>query len=187
MPRYRFRDHGDCVVGAIDIEVPHAPGHMTIAAVGDDRADALGKAALVAERIANDPIMRALMPPQAVVAIKAAKGLAAAAGRGSRVLRGFWGKLRGPGKKRLAAVLHAEAVKREQSEQSDVSGYYEVGLRNPFRRKKKKRIARRPPPRAREQYDDDGNAPEPEQDAPETDEELQGMSLGAAFDAAEGR
>src|SRR5690349_16972847 len=114
MPRFRFRDHDDCVVGAIDIEMPGGPGHMRIAAVGDDRADALGRAALVAERIASDPIMRALMPPQALVAIKAAKGLSAAAKRGSHVLRYFWGKLKGPGKKRLAEVLHKEAVEREQ-------------------------------------------------------------------------
>lgn len=172
MPRFRFKHHGDCVVGAIDIEVPGAPGKLTLAAVGDDRADALGKAALIAERIASDPVMRALMPPQALVAIKAAKGLSAAARRGSHVLRHFWGKLRGPGKKRLAAVLHTEAQEREQDASSQVSGWpYAmhvhplgdvVGLRNPFRRKKKKRAAQRrtAPPRDPRADVDDGQGDE---------------------------
>ncbi len=187
MPRFRFRQHDDCCVGAIDIEIPGAPGRMTVAAVGDDRADALGRAALVAERIVSDPIMKALMPPQALVALKAAKGLSAAAKRGSHVLRHFWGKLRGPGKKRLASVLHKEAVQREQEAGSNVAGWpYTEHVRdlyrpgrgvsdvgwNPFKRKRKKRKVppmRRPrvaPPQEQEpdvqeteqqSYDDGGD------------------------------
>lgn len=185
MPRFRFRDGDDCCVGAIDIEIPGGPGHMRVAAVGDDRADALGRAALIAERIASDPVMRALMPPQAIVAIKAAKGLSAAAKRGSHVLRHFWGQLRGPGKKRLASVLHAEAVKREQGAGVDVSGY-ELGLRNPFRRKKKRRVPpmRRPPvQREQEPEPEESEAEETEAEATETgDAELHAMSLGAQLD-----
>jgi hypothetical protein len=96
------------------IEIPTSmPGIVCASAVGDDRADALAKAALVAERIASDPVMAALMPPQAMAAIKAAKGLAAAAKMGSGTLRSLWGSLRGPGKQRLAKVLLAEAKSKE--------------------------------------------------------------------------
>lgn len=193
MPRFRFRQHDDCCVGAIDIEIPGGPGRMTVAAVGDDRADALGRAALVAERIVSDPIMQALMPPQALVAIKAAKGLSAAAKRGSHVLRHFWGKLKGPGKKRLAAVLHKEATEREAEAGSNVSGWpYQSHVRdllrpphvgdvvgwNPFKRKRKKRKVppmRRPrvaPPQEQDpdvqeteqqSYDDGGDNTESEE------------------------
>lgn len=123
MPRYRFQQGEGCTVGAIDFEVPGAPGRISVAAVGDDKADALGRAALVAERIASDPIMAALLPPQAAVAIKVAKGLSAAAKRGAPYIRHFWRKLRGPGKKRLAKVLHKEAVQREADADANVSGW----------------------------------------------------------------
>lgn len=135
--RYRYKETVNGCVGALDI--PTHVGRLTVAAVGDDRADALAKAALIAERIASDPILRAIMPPQAAAAIKAAKGLAAAAKRGTRTLRHFWSRIRGPGKRRLAEALHAEAAKAEGSA---------VGW-NPFRRKRKRKPMRRraaPPP-----------------------------------------
>lgn len=136
--RYRYKETVNGCVGALDI--PTHVGRLTVAAVGDDRADALAKAALIAERIASDPILRAIMPPQAAAAIKAAKGLAAAAQRGTRTLRHFWRRIRGPGKKRLAEALHAEAAKAESAD---------VGW-NPFRRKRKRRRPSRqrmaPPP-----------------------------------------
>lgn len=136
--RYRYRQTVNGCVGALDI--PTHVGKLTVAAVGEDRADALAKASLIAERIVSDPILRAIMPPQAAAAIKAAKGLAAAAKRGPRVLRHFWGRIRGPGKKRLAEALHVEAVKADT----------DVGW-NPFRRKRKRkptrqRVAPTPPP-----------------------------------------
>jgi len=113
MTRFRFQTtrNGSCI-GAI--EVPTAvPGTVIAACVGDDKADALAKAAALAERIAADPVMSAMMPPEAMPAIKAAKLLAGAAKRGSRTLRAVWRSLRGPGKRRLAKVLHTEAVKQE--------------------------------------------------------------------------
>lgn len=137
--RYRYRETVNGCVGALDI--PTHVGKLTVAAVGDDKADALAKASLIAERIASDPILRAIMPPQAAVAIKAAKGLAAAAKRGPRVLRHFWGRIRGAGKRRLAAALHADAAKTDEATA-------DVGW-NPFRRKRKRKPARRrvaPPP-----------------------------------------
>jgi hypothetical protein len=111
--RVRFKDGADHCVGALEIPLHGAPGRMRIEAVGEDRADAIGRAALVAERIANDPIMSALMPPQAKLAIVAAKGLAAAAKRGLPVLKSFWGKLHGPGKQRLAQALATDPNRSE--------------------------------------------------------------------------
>lgn len=146
--RYRYKQTVNGCVGALDI--PTHVGKLTVAAVGDDRADALAKASLIAERIASDPILRAIMPPQAAAAIKAAKGLAAAAKRGPRVLRHFWGRIRGPGKKRLAEALHTEAVKAEAAD---------VGW-NPFRRKRKRkrpnrqRMAPPPPPPETDETDE---------------------------------
>jgi len=147
--RVKFYDRGDYVLGAIDLPVPDGPGALRVSAVGDDKADALSRAALIAERIASDPVLRAIMPPQAAVAIKAAKGLAAAARRGAPVLKHFWRKLRGPGAKRLAKVLHEEAVTHERQDVGDIGAL--------FRRKRKRKVRpmRRPvaPPRMRVQHE----------------------------------
>lgn len=146
MPRFRFQDTEHGCIGAIDIPTS-APGRITVAALGDSRADALARASLLAEHISQDPIMSALMPPQALVAIKAAKGLSAAAKRGTKTLRHFWGRLRGAGKRRLAAALH------EDAKVADLElGYVdpdEVGfsVRRLLRRKRRKRKV--PPMRAR--------------------------------------
>jgi hypothetical protein len=75
------------------------------------------KAATIAQRISEDPVMVALMPPQAKAAIAASKLLAVAAKRGGPHLKKLWGKLKGPGKRRLA-----EALEKEQREQEGVSG-----------------------------------------------------------------
>src|SRR5689334_18261939 len=146
--------------------------------------------------------MRALMPPQAVIAIKAAKGLSAAAKRGSHVLKHFWGQLKGPGKKRLAEVLHAEAVKREADAGAAVSGWShtehvrdlyrpEVGLRNPFRRRKKKRRVPPmrnpvPPPQDPEpDVEESDEMDEQQGDESAGDVELAAMSPGADFEGVE--
>jgi hypothetical protein len=140
-------------VGCVDMPAyAHSPGRIQAMAVGDTRADALKNAALVAERIANDPVLSALMPPQAMAAIKAAKGLASAAQQGSHVLKHFWHSLHGPGKKRLAKALHDEAVEEERAEVGASPGRRD-------HRGKKSRLApsRRQPP------------PPSEDDAPPTD------------------
>jgi hypothetical protein len=101
-------------VGAIEFDVPDAPGRLTVAAVGEDKADALAKAALLAERITSDPVMASMMPPEAASALRTAKGLAAAAKRGLPTLQRAWGMLRGPGKRQLARVLAEDMAKREE-------------------------------------------------------------------------
>ena len=159
--RARFRTVNGATVGSLTF--PTKAGGISVHAVGDDRADALAKASLIAERIVNDPVMRALMPPQAEAAIKAAKGLAAAAKRGTKTLRRVWGMLRGPGKRRLAAVLHKEAEQHENGEGPQPSTG-DVGW-NPFRRRKKKRKAparsrRMPPPEDEQPEDEQPEQPE---------------------------
>lgn len=163
--RFRLKDHHNgCCIG--ELEIPTAAhASITVAAIGDDRADALAKAAVIAERIAQDPIMSALLPPQALAAIKAAKGLSAAAKRGTRTLKRFWGRLRGPGKKRLAEALHRDA------QVADLElGFVEphevgFGIRSLFKKKRKKKRARMMSrPREREPE-------EPEDEQPEDSEE----------------
>lgn len=129
MARARFYHdpHGRYVVGALDVDMPGSPGRMTVAAIGEDKADALHKAAAIAERITNDPIISALMPPQAKAAILAAKGLGIAAKRGSHVLRGLLHHLRGPGAVRLAKVLHEDVATQEGHQ--DVSGLWSTATK----------------------------------------------------------
>lgn len=168
--RVRFHDADGYTVGAIDI--PHAAGRFTVAAVGEDRADALVRAAALANRIASDPIMRAIMPPQAQAAITAARGLAAAAKVGIPALRSVWGRLRGKGVTRLAAALAKDpALIPGIAAQAVTQPVQDVGW-NPFKKKRKKRraVQRRsaPPPRQRE--------PEPEQ--PDDEDQDQGEEEG---------
>lgn len=110
--RVRLRHIGDNIyLGSIDC--PTTAGRVITHAIGETQADALLRASAIAERITSDPVMQALMPPQAQVAIAAAKNLASAAKRGKRALRRLWGRIRGPGKKRLATALMKEAHERE--------------------------------------------------------------------------
>lgn len=168
--RFKFKDlpRGGCC-GAIELHAPDVPGKLIVAAVGDDRADALAKAALLAERISNDPVMRALMPPQATAAIKAAKGLAAAAKRGKRTLRRVWGRIHGPGKRRLAKALHDDrnAIEPEPAsyDDEDEGNDDELGRR----RRRRRHVTSAPPAPASEPAaeldEDDGSQLEKTDDA----------------------
>lgn len=103
---------GDGCVGSI--EIPTAlPGRVVAQAKGADKADALLKASVLAQRIASDPLVNALLPASALANIRAARMLARAAQAGPAPLRRLWSRLRGPGKRRLAAALHHEAVQLE--------------------------------------------------------------------------
>ncbi len=106
MTRFRFKVKGSYVIGMLTI--PTEVGAVQVATLGGTKADALMRAATIAQRIADDPVMAALMPPQAQAAISAAKALSAAARQGPKSLKKLWGKIRGPGKKRLAEALARE-------------------------------------------------------------------------------
>lgn len=100
--RFRSADDGT-VIGACHI--PTAGGVITVAGIGDSKTEALAKAALIAERIATDPVLSAVLPPGTLAAIRVTKGLAAASAQGVRTLHSFWKRLQGPGKQRLANAL----------------------------------------------------------------------------------
>ena len=72
-------------------------------ATGPTKAKALVKAAGLAEQVANNPVVSALLPPQATLALKAATiiGKSAAAGKAAEALS----KYTGPGVKRLMKAL----------------------------------------------------------------------------------
>jgi cytochrome c551/c552 len=137
----RFRTSSDgTVIGACHLPTS-AGGVITVAGIGDSRTEALANAARIAERIASDPVLSAVLPPQALPAIKAVKGLAAASKLGPRALRAVWSRLSGPGKQRLAAAL------------AEDHGGAEVAW-HPFWRRRRKRVARpvpRPPQEETEQ------------------------------------
>lgn len=109
-------------VGGLDDDIV-----IQVGAVGDSGADALLKAGAVVDRIMSDPVMQAILPPQAVIAVKTAKQLASAAKQGGKALKSIWGKLRGKGKKRLATAL-AKSTPR-----SGVRDNRSTAARTPFR------------------------------------------------------
>jgi hypothetical protein len=131
--RVRVKRVADSVyVGSLTLGCPDAggvgdsegDGVITIGAFGDTKADALHKATVIAERIASDPVLQAILPPGTMAAIQATKKLSTAAKRGSRALRGLWRKIRGPGKKRLAKALHKEAAQLEGYSDAEVAGLW---------------------------------------------------------------
>ncbi len=118
--RVRRADNG-VYVGSLTLGCPdcggvgdtNGDGVITVGAFGSSQADAVHKAALLAERIASDPVMSAILPPGTLAAIKATKKLAGAAKQGSRFVRKWFRKFKGPGVKRLAKSLHHEAASAE--------------------------------------------------------------------------
>lgn len=109
-------------MSSASITVPTTHGTISVGAIGSSHGGALHNAALLAERIAQDPVMSELLPPGALPAIEAAKRLGAAAKAGLPALRALWGTLHGPGKQRLARALAAGASAAEHAE---VGGFFE--------------------------------------------------------------
>ena len=115
---------GDVDHATIEVESHGGPIKVTGKST-EGKAAALHKAAMIAERIANDPIMRAILPPGTGAAIFAIKKLGAAGRLGLPALRGIWGSLHGPGKKRLAlALAHDEAPHATADERAEVGGFF---------------------------------------------------------------
>lgn len=102
-PRYNVRRVGDAWCAALDIPID---GAMTrVEMLGWNPVEAMRRAARVARLIVDDPIVQALLPPQAQVAIKAAQVLSKAAKEGR--LDEAIARFRGPGVKRLLRALAA--------------------------------------------------------------------------------
>lgn len=108
MTRFRFKVQGGYVIGMLTL--PTDVGAVHVHTLAGTKADALMRAATIAQRISEDPVMAALMPPQATAAISAAKALSVAARQGPKSLKRLWGRIKGPGKKRLAEALAREAA-----------------------------------------------------------------------------
>lgn len=144
---------------------------VQVGAVGDSGADALLKAGAVVDRIMSDPVMQAILPPQAVVAVKTAKQLASAAKQGGKALKSLWGKIRGKGKKRLAKAL------AKSTPSAGVRDKRSTAARTPFR---PSRAA--PPPMASTSTQYDVEPDEPEYDD-EIDEDIE-SDLGPESDPA---
>jgi hypothetical protein len=153
MTRFRFKVKGGYVIGALDI--PTDVGSVCVAAVGGSKAEALMRAATIAQRISEDPVMAALMPPQATAAIAAAKALSVAAKRGPAALKSLWSRIKGPGKQRLAAALHEEATQE--------SGYF--GKRSSVRQPNRGAWQSWQDPYYGDEHDDDDDAESYDADA----------------------
>jgi hypothetical protein len=108
----RYRRGG--FVGAVEVQTGAFPGALRAVARGATKAQALRRAASLAERVASDPVMRAIMPAQALAAITAAKNLAAAAQDGPKSLASAIDNLSSPAAARLATVLARETLARSQ-------------------------------------------------------------------------
>jgi hypothetical protein len=67
------------------------------------KAAALSHAADMAKKILSNPILAAIMPPQAAIAIKAISAISKLAHMGK--IGSIWRRFRGPAMRRLAAVI----------------------------------------------------------------------------------
>lgn len=90
--------------------VPAGAASITTTGKAKTKAGALAQAGTLAERVLKDPVISAIMPPQAVAAVKVARRLGKAAKMGRGVLKRLWGRTKGPGKARLVKALAAEAT-----------------------------------------------------------------------------
>lgn len=156
--KIRLSKRDGLYVGSLGFDVDNAPGRITATAVASTKAAALSKAASIAERIASDPVLRSVIPPQAMASIKVAKGLAAAARHGLPTLRRAF-RFLSPKAKKLAANLATDVQKGTIGEMAGL----EVGLRNPFRRRRKKRAVRKPDERELDEQADNGSDDEGEE------------------------
>jgi hypothetical protein len=151
--KIRISKRDGLYIGSLGFDVENAPGRIVATGVAATKAAAVSKAASIAERIVSDPVIRALVPPQAMASIKVAKGLAAAARHGLPTLRRAWGFL-SPKSKALAAHLASDV-------QKGVIG--DVGW-NPFKHKKKRRV-RKPDARELDEQTDNGGGGDDEEGA----------------------
>lgn len=91
------------------VEIPVNPARVTGGGVikakahGKTKAEALSKAGVIADQIVSNPVVAALLPPQATVAVKAIKAISkgAAVGKLKEVASSFTG----PAVKRLSSAL----------------------------------------------------------------------------------
>ena len=85
------------------IIIPAGIASCHVKAKGKSKAEALSRAAALADSISANPILAAVLPPQAALALKATKALAKSAAAGQLVSAAK--TFVGPGMKRLGKVL----------------------------------------------------------------------------------
>lgn len=78
-------------------------GRVLATAKAQDKATALAKAGSIADKVLENPLVAAIMPPQAALAVKAIKVLSKSAAAGQ--LADAAAKFAGPGMKRLGKAL----------------------------------------------------------------------------------
>lgn len=87
-----------------EVRLPSGTGTAVRAAASSARkATAAAEAAALAERVMDNPLIAAAMPPQAKLAVKALQRIAKAAG--SREARAVYRTLTGPGARRVFRAL----------------------------------------------------------------------------------
>lgn len=157
MPRVRFHDADDHVVGAIDI--PTTAGRITVACVGRDREHALARAASVADRVVTDPLIAAIVPervhaarevgflPLIIAAASAAQKygpVAMKAYKAYKARKQLAAQALAAGDQAAAAAIDAQAKalaeKIRTAAAEAPAAVSEVGW-NPFKKKRKKRKA----------------------------------------------
>lgn len=92
----------DLYRGVVTLTIPKH-GKIRRGATSRSAAGALHGAAALAQQVANNPFLRAALPPQAGAALKVTSMLAKAAAGGQ--LASVFGKLKGPGALRIGKKL----------------------------------------------------------------------------------
>lgn len=169
--KFRYQDTVNGCVGAID--VPTVTGKVTVAARGMSRAEALSKAARMAQRIAADPVVRELMPPDVMQALNTLRELADAAQRGPTHLRALASEMDSDGARRVAKSL-AEGEGKEVGwlPVAIMAAKYgrKYGPEALKRIRAMRKRKRKNPGRTRERAEaPEPEAPEPEAEAPEAE------------------
>jgi hypothetical protein len=137
----RYRDSDGYVRSLAVIDMPTHVGALRVTAVGSWFSDALSSASRVAKSVLDNPIAKAIMPPQVDAAIKGIHAIASAAQRGPSALNSILTQYTGPGKARLVNALKREVPKRRRAALVD-----------------QRRPMPRAIPQADAQYDDDAPA-----------------------------
>lgn len=113
--RVRVRPTATGYVGELVLPIDGANA-ITVSGWSDNIRGAIRKASAVAARVAADPMLSAMLPPGAALAIQAAQKLSRAADSGGKpALRAALSELRGPGAARLARVLRRDVTRRPAS------------------------------------------------------------------------
>lgn len=102
----QFRKDGDGWIATVIVPADMPGLAVTTHAKGNTKAAALTRAGALADSVLQNPLLAAVMPPQAVIAVKLARklGTLAKLGKGG-ALKSLWGSVKGAGKQRMATAL----------------------------------------------------------------------------------